>query len=290
MTIGTDYRAPTTLDDVVSALAASADASALAGGTDLLVQVRSGRPAPSVYVDLKRVPELMRLEVTQEGALIGAAVPAAEIFECAELKQRWPGLAEATDLIGSAQIQGRASLGGNLCNASPAADTTPALIVVGAECRIIGPEGARSVAVDDFIEGPGRTVLRPGEILVALWIPNPGERSADAYLRLTPRSEMDIAIAGAGVSIALDSRGRCVAARIAIGAVAPTARRVSAGEELLVGSDLDEATVLEAASHASEASDPIDDKRGSAGYRRRVIAVLVRRAIVIAGKRAEARS
>jgi len=290
MTIGADYRAPTSLDEVVNTLAASADASALAGGTDLLVQVRSGSPAPSVYVDLKRVPELMRLEIAEDGALIGAAVPAAEIFECAELRQRWPGLAEAVDLIGSTQIQGRASLGGNLCNASPAADTTPALIALAAECRIVGPEGGRSVAVEEFIEGPGQTVLRPGELLVSLWIPNPSARSADAYLRLTPRSEMDIAIAGAGASIALDPAGHCVAARVVIGAVAPTARRVPAAEGILVGSELDEATLSEASSRACEASEPIDDKRSSATYRRRVIGVLVRRAVAIATQRARQRS
>ena len=262
----------------------------IAGGTDLLVQVQGGRPEPSTWVDVKRIPDLMKVEVSRSGLRLGAAVPAAEIFENETIRTLFPGLAEATDLIGSAQIQGRATLGGNLCNGSPAADTTPSLIAIGAECVIAGPAGKRVVPAEEFVRGPGETVLRRGELLVEFRIANPQPGSADAYLRLTPRTEMDIAIVGAGVSITLDKGGACTAARVAIGAVAPTALLVSAAANALVGGSLDDERLRRAAEAASAAANPIDDKRGTTAYRRKVAGILVKRAASIAALRAQERS
>ena len=250
------YQAPASVEEAVALLGGDADARVLAGGTDLLVQVRGGVRRPSAWVDVKRIPDLMRLEVGASEVRIGAAVPCAEIFENAELKRRLPGVAEAADLIGSTQIQGRATLGGNLCNASPAADTTPALMAAGARCVIAGPEGQREIPVEELATAPGQTTLRSGELLVAVKIPNPGPRSSDAYLRLIPRSEMDIAVVGAGVALSLDDDGTCRSARVAIGAVAPTALLVPEAAAALVGSRVDEATLANVAEAASAAARP----------------------------------
>jgi carbon-monoxide dehydrogenase medium subunit len=217
---------------------------------------------------------------------LGAAVPAAEICEHVEMKRLWPGLVEAINLIGSTQIQGRASVGGNLCNASPAADTTCALIVNRAECVIAGPKGERTVPVETFCTAPGQTVLDRGELLVAIRVPRPAPGTSDAYLRLIPRTEMDIAVAGAGVSVTLDANGVCTTARVAIGAVAPTALVVADAAQALVGSRID-ATALERAADASTAAArPISDKRGTTAYRRSMAGLLTRRAAAIAAERA----
>jgi carbon-monoxide dehydrogenase medium subunit len=283
------YEAPTSVQSAVALLRADAKARVIAGGTDLLVQLRSGRAEPTVFVDIKRIPELMRIAIDSKGARIGAAVPTAVIFENEKLRQLWPGLAEAADLIGSTQIQGRATLGGNLCNASPAADTVPAMIACGAKIAIAGPKGEREVAAESFATGPGKTVLEPGEFVVAIKLPAPAPRSADAYLRLIPRSEMDIAVVGAGVSVTLDASGKCTAARVAIGAVAPTALLVPAAAAALVGTSLDEKALAAAAAAASAAAKPIDDKRGTVAYRKQVTGVLVKRAAAIAAERARER-
>jgi carbon-monoxide dehydrogenase medium subunit len=192
-------------------------------------------------------------------------------------------------LLGSTQIQGRGSVGGNLCNGSPAADTTCPLLVTGAQALIAGPNGERTVDVDGFCTGPGKTVLARGEVLVALLVPRPAERTADAYLRLIPRTEMDIAVVGAAVSVTLDAGGTCTAARVAVGAVAPTAMLVQAAADALIGTELDEAALRAAGAAASAAARPIDDKRGSVEYRRRVVGVLTRRAAGIAAARARDR-
>src|SRR3954468_13355492 len=201
------YEAPQTVAQAVQLIAANPGAKIFAGGTDLLVQFRAGLRTPTAFVDVKRIPELTRITIDRDGLRLGAAAPAAEICEHAELKRLWPGLVEAINLIGSTQIQGRASVGGNLCNASPAADTTCALIVNRAECVIAGPNGERTVPVEGFCTAPGRTVLGPGELLVAIRVPRPSPGTCDAYLRLIPRTEMDIAVAGAGVSVTLDANG-----------------------------------------------------------------------------------
>jgi CO/xanthine dehydrogenase FAD-binding subunit len=280
------YETPRSVAEAVRLMAADSGARVLAGGTDLLVQFRAGMRQPSAFVDVKRIPELMAIGLDDQGLRLGAAAPAAVVGEHAELRRLWPGLAESVRLIGSTQIQGRGSVGGNLCNASPAADTTCALIVNRAECVIAGPDGERRVPVDGFCVGPGRTVLEAGELLVAVRVPRPAARTADAYLRLIPRTEMDIAVAGAGVSVTLDGAGVCTAARVAIGAVAPTALRVPDAERALVGSSLDDVALRRAAEAAAAAAQPIDDKRGTASYRRTVAGVLTRRAAAIAARRA----
>jgi carbon-monoxide dehydrogenase medium subunit len=219
---------------------------------------------------------------------LGAAAAAAVIAEHAGVARLFPGLVEAVRLIGSTQIQGRGTVGGNLCNASPAADTTCALIVNRAQCIVAGPQGQRTVPVEEFCVAPGRTVLQRGELLVAIELPRPAPGTADAYLRLIPRSEMDIAVVGAGVSVTLSSDGVCTAARVAIGAVAPTALLVPDAADALIGSRLEEAALMRAANAASMAARPIDDKRGTVAYRRTVAGVLTRRAAVSAADRARA--
>ena len=284
------YEAPESLDAAVALLARDGEACVLAGGTDLLVQVRTGRGAPSAFIDIKRIPEMLRLEIDSSGLHIGAAVPAATIYANDTIRQLWPGVAEATDMIGSSQIQGRATWSGNLCNASPAADAVPALIAVGAEVVVFGPGGERTLPVDGFVTGPGQSVLQPGELVVAFHLPAPVPRSSDAYLRLIPRTEMDIAVVGAAVQLSLDSAGSVGSARVVLAAVAPTQLRVEAAENALVGSKLEEAALTAAASAASDAANPIDDKRGTIAYRKKVTGVLTKRAARIAYDRAKERS
>jgi carbon-monoxide dehydrogenase medium subunit len=285
----TQYEAPQTLADAIRMMNTDPRAAPLAGGTDLLIQFRAGVKAPTSFIDLKRIPEMMGMTIDDDGLRLGAATPAIDIVASGEVQRWWPGFAEAVRLIGSTQIQGRGSVGGNLCNASPAADTTCALIVNRAECVIAGPRGERRVPVEAFCTAPGRTVLERGELLAAIHLPRCEAGTADAYLRLIPRSEMDIAVAGAGVSITLDGHGICRAARVAIGAVAPTALLVPEAADALVGSRLDDQALGRAAEAASRAARPIDDKRGTAAYRRAVVGVLTRRAAAIAAQRARER-
>jgi carbon-monoxide dehydrogenase medium subunit len=280
------YEAPRSVTDAVRLMQADPGARILAGGTDLLVQFRAGLRRPTAFIDIKRIPELVGITLDDAGLRLGAATAAAVIGEHAEAKRLWPGLVEAVRLIGSAQIQGRGTVGGNLCNASPAADTTCALIVNRAMCVIAGPAGERVLPVEEFCTGPGKTALRAGEFLVALHIPRPGPRTADAYLRLIPRSEMDIAVVSAGVSVTLAPDGTCAAARVAVGAVAPTAILVSEAAAALIGSRLDEASLSKAGAAASAAAKPIDDKRGTVAYRRATAGVLTRRAARTAAGRA----
>jgi carbon-monoxide dehydrogenase medium subunit len=282
----TRYEAPTTVADAVRLMQDDPGAEPLAGGTDLLVQYHTGARHPSAFIDLKRIPELVGVSLDDEGLRLGAAASAAEICEHGEVRRLWPGFVEAVGLLGSMQIQGRCSVGGNLCNGSPAADTTCPLIVNRARALIGGPSGERIVDAEDFTIGPGRTVLRPGEVLVALLMPRPEPRTADAYLRLIPRSEMDIAVVGSAVSVTLDAEGTCTAARVAIGAVAPTALLVPGAAAALIGTRVDEEALARAAAAASAAADPIDDKRGTVAYRKRVAGVLTRRAAAIAAARA----
>ena len=277
----TRYKAPETLADAIRLMQADPDAQAFAGGTDRLVQYRIGARRPASFIDLKRIPELVGITIDQQGMRLGAATAAAVICEDPETNRLWPGLVEAIHLIGSAQIQGRGTVGGNLCNGSPAADTTCPLIVNRARAVIVGPEGERIVNVEDFSVGPGRTVIRRGDVLVALLVPRPAPRTSDAYLRLIPRTEMDIAVAGAAVSVTLDAHGVCTAARVAIAAVAPTALLVPDAAQELIGSRLDDEALRGAGAAASAAARPIDDKRGTAAYRRTVVGVLTRRAASI---------
>lgn len=289
------FEAPTEIEGAVALLAAEEGARVLAGGTDLLVQMRLRRgvpdspPPPSVFVDVKRIPRMMRTQLDATGLTLGAAVPAAEIFENQTIKKRWPGLAEATDLIGSTQVQGRATWCGNLCNASPAADSVPAMIACGTTLVIAGPSGEREVPVEGFAKAPGKTILERGELVVEFKVPAPAPHSADAYLRLIPRTEMDIAVVGAAVQLELDEDGTVLKANVILGAVAPTAIRVPAAEAALVGSRLEEDAVRVAAEAASAAANPIDDKRGTIAYRKKIAGVLTRRAAHSAYERARAR-
>jgi len=213
------YCAPESVAEAVALLDPATGAAAFSGGTDLLVQMRAAVRSPATLVDLKRIPGLAGVEFAPDAVRIGAATRCGELTSNEELRALWPGLLEAAGLIGSTQVQGRASLGGNLCNASPAADSVPALVANRARALVAGPGGQRSVAVEDFVLAPGRTVLASGEFVHAIELPRPAPRTADAYLRFTPRTEMDIAVAGAGVSVTLDADGVCTGARIALGAV-----------------------------------------------------------------------
>jgi carbon-monoxide dehydrogenase medium subunit len=274
-----EFVAPKSLPEAQGIFANDSSASWLAGGTDLLVGIRLGMRDPRRIIDLKQIPELMALDVGEDSILIGAAASAYDILHNSEIGSLCPGLADALDLIGSTQIQGRCSAGGNLCNASPAADSIPALIANGAVCRILGSSGERLLPVEDFLVGPGKNALEEDELLVQLVLPKPMLGTSDAYLRLTPRTEMDIAVAGAGVSITLDTAGVCSAARVAIGAVAPTALLVEAAGQALVGSKLEDEAIDSAVTAVRAAASPISDKRGSAQYRTHVVGVLVKRAI-----------
>jgi carbon-monoxide dehydrogenase medium subunit len=284
------YEAPTSLTQAAQSLQGTSDAKILAGGTDLLVQLKLGIRQPSLIVDIKHIPELMMLTLDAQGLHLGAAVPSALVSDNAQVAQLYPGFVEALGLIGSSQIQGRCTAGGNLCNASPAADSVPALIVNRAVCNIVGPGGLRAVPAEEFNTGPGKNCLGAGDILVSIEFPLPAPRSSDAYLRFIPRTEMDIAVAGAAVALTLDRSGVCTAARVAIGAVAPTALLVPAAAEALLGSKLDDDSLKRAAEAASAACSPITDKRGTAEYRRKVVGVLVRRATAIAKARVAAQA
>jgi CO/xanthine dehydrogenase FAD-binding subunit len=279
------YLAPATVDDAVAALAAPG-ARPLAGGTDLLVQLRAGRVRPAVVVDLKRIPGAIGVRAQANGFVIGAATPGAVIGEYADLARAWPGVVEAARVIGSVQIQGRATLAGNLCNASPAADSVPALIAARAVCVIAGPAGRREMPVESIATAPGRTSLAPGEFVLEIRLPPRPAHAADAYLRLIPRTEMDIAVVGAAVNLWLDGAGVITHAHVALGAVAPTALLVPAAGAALVGSRLDAAALARLDAAARAACRPISDKRGTAEYRTRVAGVLARRAAAIAYERA----
>ena len=281
------YESPESVESAVSLLAnGAARPRILAGGTDLLVQLRAGMVDPDLIVDIKKIREARQISAEDGGFRVGAAVSGAELGEHAAIKQAWPGVVEAVDLIGSTQIQGRASMGGNLCNASPAADSVPALIAAEVVCRIAGPGGQREVAVEDICTGPGRTSLAKGEFVVSFYFPERAPRSADAYLRFIPRTEMDIAVVGAGVNLTLDESGVCTAARVALGAVAPTALLVPEAGAALLGTRLEDGDLEAMAAAASAACNPIDDKRGTVEYRVKVAGVMARRACVIALDRA----
>ncbi len=284
------YEAPTRTQDAVALIAGEAgEARALAGGTDLLVRMRTGFIEPALIVDLKRIPAMKEIRAEEGGWRIGAAVSGAELGEHEGVRRDWPGVVEALELIGSTQIQARATLAGNLCNASPAADSVPAMYAAGASVRVVGPGGPRDVAVEEVPTGPGKVSLEKGELVESVFLPARPARSADAYLRFIPRTEMDIAVVGAGVSLSLDDNGTCTAARVSLGAVAPTVILVPAAAEVLIGTKLDDATLEKLEEAASAAAKPIDDKRGTTAYRRKVAGVLARRAAAIARDRAAAK-
>lgn len=281
------YEAPQSIDAAVALLAAEAGAHVLAGGTDLLVKLRAEMIEPELIVDIKRIAGMKAITAEDGGWRIGAAVSGAEIGEHAGLCADWPGVVEAAGLIGSTQVQGRATLAGNLCNASPAADSVPAMVAAGAVVRVVGPRGSRDVPVIEIPKSPGRTTLAPGEFIASVLLPARGARAGDAYLRFIPRTEMDIAVVGCGVALSLDASGKVSAARVALGAVGPKVILAEAAAEAIVGRRLDEAALADLAAACSAAATPIDDKRGTVDFRRHVSGVLARRAAVIAEARAK---
>lgn len=258
----------------------------LAGGTDVLVQLKSEVVEPDLLVDLKHLRGMRDIVEEDGGYRIGAAVSGAVLGEHAGVNSLWPGVVEAIELIGSTQVQGRATMVGNLCNGSPAADSVPAMIAAGATARVQGPEGTRDVPVEEIPTGPGKTSLSKGEFITSIFLPARPARAADAYLRFIPRTEMDIAVSSAAVSLSLDADGRCEAARVAVGAVAPTVRLVEAAGAALVGSTLDDAALATMTAAVEAACSPIDDKRGTIEFRTKTAGVLARRAALIAFTRA----
>ena len=281
------YEAPNSLDQAVALLAAEpGEARVLAGGTDLLVQMKTDLIEPALLVDIKGIPETRQIVEEGGGLRVGAAVTGAELKEHPRLRTAWPGVVEAANLIGSTQIQGRATMGGNLCNGSPAADSVPALIAAGAKASIIGPKGRRDMPVEDIMVGPRRLALAKGEIIISFLLPPKPARTGDAYLRFIPRTEMDIAVVGCGICLALDGSGICTAARVSLGAVAPRPLLVADAAKALIGSKVDEAALQKLEAAAQAACQPIDDKRGTREYRIKVAGVLARRTAQIALDRA----
>ena len=284
------YQAPTSIGEAVALLAdTSRNARPFAGGTDLLVQLRRGLCEADLLVDVKRIPELNRLSFDlATGLTVGAAVSCAIVCEHPDVRRVYPGLVDAASLIGGAAIQARATLGGNLCNGAPSGDSIPAMIVLGATCTVIGPHGTRTVPAEAFCTAPGQTVLGQGEMLVSIHFPVPPPRSGACYVRLTPRREMDIAVAGAGVWVVLsEDHARVTNARIALAAVAPTPLLATAAGAALIGKAPSEEAFAEAARLAQEAACPISDMRGTAAFRRHLVGVLVRRALHGAAGRAK---
>ncbi len=281
------FHAPRTIDEAVDLLAGDPQARVLAGGTDLIVQMRSGRIAPGAIVDLKRICDLGGVRGDEGGGfIIGAATPCTALKDHGALRAAWPGVVEAANLIGSVQVRNRATMAGNLCNASPAADSVPALVAAGATCIVAGPGGRREVPVEAIPASPGKTSLAQGEFVAAIRLPARPRGGGDAYLRSIPRTEMDIAVVGAGVSLVIDGDGTCTAARIAIGAAAPTVLLVKDAATALVGTAFDDSALERMADAVRAACHPIDDKRGTAEYRTAMAGVLARRTVMIALARA----
>ena len=284
------YEAPETLEAAIALLRSEpGEARVLAGGTDLLVQLKTDLIEPQLVVDIKKIRELREVRREAGGYRIGAAVTGAELKEHPELKAVWPGVIEAANLIGSTQIQGRATLGGNLCNGSPAADSVPALIAAGATVTVAGPNGRRDVPVEDIVLGPRKLSIARDEIVVSFLLPPRPPRSADAYLRFIPRTEMDIAVVGAGVNLTLGEDGRVTAARVGLGAVAARPLLVPAAAEALIGSALEDAALAKFEEAVRAACQPIDDKRGTREFRIKVAGVMARRAALRAYERARSR-
>lgn len=281
------YLAPTTLEDAVQMLAEDpGECRVLAGGTDLLVRMRSGMTEPDSILDIKRIGALREITAEDGGWRIGAAVSGAVMNEHDGLCADWPGVVEAANLIGSTQIQGRCTLAGNLCNASPAADSVPAMVAAGAVARIAGPTGTRDVAVEEVPLSPGKTCLEKGEFVASILLPERGTRGGDAYLRFTPRTEMDIAVVGCAISLTLDADGICSHARVSLGAVAPTVILVPEAAATLIGTTIDEPALDALAEACTAAARPIADKRGTVEFRTHVAGVLARRTAKIALQRA----
>ena len=283
-----EYQAPATLKEAVAIMTTHGDrASPLAGGTDILVQLRGGRRNSDVLVDTKKIPELNGIKLDDNGLQLGAAVPCYLIYQNAAVAAAYPGIIDAAGLIGSIQIQGRASIGGNLCNAAPSGDSIPPVITLGGEAHINGPNGWRTMPAENFCTGPGRNALEPGELLVAIQLPAPAANSGTAYLRFIPRNEMDIAVAGVSSTVALDASGQTIqSARIALASVGPTPILATAAGDSLAGKAVSDDAIAEAGRLASAAATPITDMRGTIRQRHHLVDVLTRRTLNIAIRRA----
>ena len=279
----TQYLAAKTIDEAVQAHnQANGSARFLAGGTDLLVQIKSGIKKPNLVIDVKKIVELNNIEeISENEFIVGASVSGANLNRNKKFASLWPGVIEAFRLIGSEQIQGRASLGGNLCNGSPAGDSVPALIAAGCTAIIAGPDGKKELPIEEFHTGPGKTVLKNGEMLVSLKFPKRESNSSDAYLRMTPRTEMDIAVVGCGVNLTLDN-DICTSVRVSLGAVAPTPLLIKEASDIMVGTNLNSEVLEKVARICMDSCNPINDKRGTIEYRIKVAGVLFKRATLIA--------
>jgi carbon-monoxide dehydrogenase medium subunit len=277
-----DYEAPTSLETALELLARPSEVRPLAGGTDIIDQLKSNRRNADLVVDLKRIPELLTIESNGSGLRIGSAVSCTDVNKFTARNGDYPALSESTELIGSIHIQNRASVGGNVCNAAPSADTIPALLIHEAIAHTASASGGREIPLIDFFAGPGQTVLEKGEILKELVLPAPSANTASAYLRFIPRNEMDIAVAGVGSLVEVDPSSKVVSkARIALASVAPTPVRAYAAEEILEGTVIDAAAIDKTADLAVGAAVPITDVRGSAEYRKELIRVLTKRTLNI---------
>jgi len=283
-----EYEAPTSLADAIDLLAQNnGSARPLAGGTDLIDHVRMGRLTPDLIVDIKKIGELNVLELNGDGLRLGSAVPCCRVIECAETSQQYAALADSGKIIGGIQIQSRASFGGNICNSGPAADSTPSIIVLEGACVIAGPDGTREVPAEYFCTGPGKNVLKAGELLVEIKFPARPANSGSHYRRFIPRNEMDIAVVGVGVAVTLDdSKENFVSARIALGAVGPTPLFAEAAGEALAGQPVNDESIAQAAAAAREIATPITDMRGTAEYRDHLVGVLTERVVKAAVARA----
>ncbi|MEC7491240.1 MAG: xanthine dehydrogenase family protein subunit M [Pseudomonadota bacterium] len=283
------YEAPESLDAAVALLSGkNGGARVLAGGTDVLVLLHAEAIKPEVLVDIKNIPDVRAMSETDGVWTVGAAVSGMHVIDNAKFKTAWPGVCDGVALIGSVQVKGRASIGGNLCNASPAADSVPAIIAAGAIANIQGLNGTRKEPVENIVTGPGQTSLASGEFIISFTFPKQPPRSGDCYLRLTPRTEMDIAVVGVGVCLTLDSSGKCTAARVAIGAVAPRPLLVEDAAAALINTPVDDNALEGMVDAVRAACDPISDKRGTREYRIKTAGVIARRAALKAVERAQA--
>ncbi len=276
-----EFAAPKSLDEALELLASpNGRIRALAGGTDLIDQLRVGRKQASLVMDIKNIPELNRLEYIGDGLHIGAAVSCTNVHKFAPVMENYTALAQSAGLVGSVQIQNRAAIGGNICNAAPSADAIPSLLIYDARAVIVGPKGQREMPMEEFFVGPGQTALNEDEILMEVVLPPPPANSASYYLRFIPREEMDIAVAGVGSLVVLDpGSGKCTRARIALAAVSPTPTRARDAEAVLEGSKIDETLIREAGEKAVNHCNPIDDVRGTIQYRKELVKVLTRRTL-----------
>jgi len=285
-----EYVKPSSVDEAIKLLEEKGDAAkVLAGGTDLLVQLRGDRYEIDRLVDVKNVSELTQITFSvKDGLSLGASVPCYQVYSNEAISRAYPGLIDAATLVGGIQIQGRASIGGNLCNAAPSGDTIPALIVHGAVCDISGPGGSRSLPVETFCTAPGKSILQPGELLVSLRLPPPEKQFGSSYLRFIPRNEMDIAVVGVGASVVLDSsKKKIISSRIALASVAPTPLFIESAEEALKGQEISDDVIAQAAKIAMDSTQPITDMRGPAEFRKHLVGVLTKRALHQAISRAK---